>query len=372
MGRKPTKNLNLPAGMRARVRKYGTYYFLDAGKQVSGKRLEIALGTDYVAAVRKWAELTTSDVPAAAATTFRQVAERYTREVLPGKAPATQEINLRELAKLYEFFDKPPVPLDEIEPVHVRKYLDWRVQATIAAKHAQNEKRRAEGKKELPVAKDAGHVCANREKALFSHIWNFARAKGLTSKANPCAGIEGHKEAGRDIYIEDSVYRAVWEAAEPHLRDAMDLAYLTSQRPADVRKMTRADVRDGAVAVKQNKTGAKLRVSVEGELAHVIERINARKVVAPTLAAKADGTRLTKAMLRGAFDRARTAAVEAHPELEAEIRAFQFRDLRAKAATDTDERDGITAAQEQLGHTTATMTRQYVRHRRGKLVKPTK
>lgn len=369
MGRKPTKNLNLPTGMRVRARPYGTYYYLDLGKQ-GGKRKEVSLGSDYVAAVQKWAKLTTSDAPRAAQITFRHAAERYLKDVLPTKALETQKGNLRELGKLYEFFDDGP--LDEIEPVHIRQYLDWRVQSTVAAKAAENEQRKKDGKEPLSAARDEGSVRANREKALFSHIWNFARGVGLTSKANPCAGIEGHKEAGRDIYIEDSVYRAVWEAAEPHLRDAMDLAYLTSQRPADVRKMTRADVRDGAVAVRQNKTGAKLRVSVEGELARVIDRINARKVVGPTLAAKTDGTRLTKAMLRGAFDRARTAAVEAHPELKAEIRAFQFRDLRAKAATDTDERDGITAAQEQLGHTTATMTRQYVRHRKGKLVKPTK
>jgi integrase len=369
MGRKPTKNLNLPAGMRARVRPYGTYYFLDLGKQ-GGKRKEVALGRDYVAAVRKWAELTTSDTPKAAQITFRHAAERYLKDVLPTKAPETQKGNLRELGKLYEFFDDGP--LDEIEPVHVRQYLDWRVQSTVAAKVVENEQRKKDGKEPLPVAKDEGSVRANREKALFSHIWNFARGAGLTSKANPCAGIKGHAESGRDIYIDDLVYRAVWEAAETHLRDAMDLAYLTSQRPADVRKMTRSDLRDGAVAVKQNKTGTKLRVSVEGELAQVIERINARKVVAPTLAAKVDGTRLTKAMLRGAFDRARMAAIKVHPELEAEIRAFQFRDLRAKAATDKDEAEGGAAAQDLLGHTTPTMTRQYVRHRKGKLVKPTK
>jgi integrase len=358
--------------MRARVRKYGTYYYAEIKVAAGGKRKELPLGSDYVEAVRKWAELTGDEPRASCAVTLRTVAERYIKDVLPTKGEATQEINLRELAKLYEFFDKPPVPLDEIEPVHIRKYLSWRVESTVAAKHADNKERLARGKAPLPVAKDAGHVCANREKALFSHIWNYARGKGITSKPNPCAGIKGHKETGRDIYIEDAVYRAVWDVAEPHLRDAMDLAYLTSQRPADVRKMTRSDLRDGAVAVKQNKTGAKVRVSVEGELANVIERINARKVLAPTLAAKVDGKQLTQSMLRGAFDRARTAAIEAHPELAAEIRAFQFRDLRAKAATDTDERGGITAAQEQLGHSTSTMTKHYVRHRKGKLVKPTK
>ena len=60
------------------------------------------------------------------------------------------------------------------------------------------------------------------------------------------------------------------------------------------------------------------------------------------------------------------------PKIEAEIRNFQFRDLRTKGGTDTEEESGIDAAQTQLGHSTATMTPQYVRHHRGKLVKSTK
>lgn len=62
------------------------------------------------------------------------------------------------------------------------------------------------------------------------------------------------------------------------------------------------------------------------------------------------GPPLTKYQLRGAFDRARDAAVAAHHEIEAEIRDFQFRDLRAKAGTDTEESLGMNAAQAQLGH----------------------
>lgn len=346
MGRKPTKNLNLPAGMRARERKYGTYYYLDAGRQPDGKRHEIALGTDYVAAVRKWAELTTSDAPATAAITFRKVAESYVREVLPGKGVTTQKDNLRELANLYKFFDAPPVSLEEIEPVHVRKYMDWRGQTA--------------------------KVRANREKALFSHIWNFARAKGMTSKANPCAGIKGFRESGRDVYVEDDVYKLVHDAAEDPLKDALDLAYLIGQRPADVLKLTRADIKEGAIWIKQGKTGAKLRITIEGELAALLERIGKRKVTGLSLINMSDGTPMTKWMMRHAMDRARAAAAEKAPALTARIKEFQFRDLRAKAATDKDESAGITAAQEQLGHTTATMTRQYVRNRKGKLVTPTK
>lgn len=370
MGRKPTKNLNLPAGMRARVRPYGTYYYLDLGKQADGTRKEVPLGRDYVAAVRKWGELTTSDTPKAAQITFRHAAERYLKDVLPTKAPETQSGNLRELRKLYEFFDDGP--LDEIEPVHIRQYLDWRVQSTVAAKVAENVQRKKDGKEPLPVAKDEGSVRANREKALFSHIWNFARGAGLTSKANPCAGIKGYKETGRDVYIEDEIYRLVHDVAEEPLKDAMDLAYLIGQRPADVLKLTRADVREGALLVKQGKTGAKVRIAIEGELAALLERIGNRKVTGLKLINMPDGTPMTKPMLRHALDRARAVASGDRPELKARIWEFQFRDLRAKAATDKDEAEGGAAAQELLGHTTPTMTRQYVRHRKGKLVKPTK
>lgn len=73
------------------------------------------------------------------------------------------------------FFDDPPAPLETIQPLHVRQYLTWR--------------------KATPVR-------ANREKALLSAIWNFARDIGYTALANPCAGIKGNKETGRDIYIE--------------------------------------------------------------------------------------------------------------------------------------------------------------------------
>lgn len=341
MGRIPTRNLHLPKGMRARWKNGKAYY----SYEVSGNpRREVALGTDYTEAVRKWA-VQAEERRIGSIVMFGDLADRYLREEIPKKAEATQEINKRELKKLREVFCKIPVPIDDIDPIDVRHYMDDRRNAPYAA---------------------------NREKALLSHMFNFARNKGLTTKANPCTGIKGYKEPGRDAYIQDDVYRAVWDCAEPALRDALDLAYLTGQRPADVLKLSRADVRDGEITVVQNKTGTKLRVQITGELAAVMDRINARKVASLAIICAEHGKRLTKFGLRGAFDRARLAAAAAHPALAESIKAFQFRDLRAKAGTDTEELHGMAAAKDQLGHSSEGMTAHYVRHRKGKLVKPTK
>ena len=101
-------------------------------------------------------------------------------------------------------------------------------------------------------------------------------------------------------------------------------------------------------------------------------RIDQRPAMGVALINNEQGQKMTPYMLRYAFESARASAAAAHPKIEAAIRNFQFRDLRAKAGTDIEQERGIEAAQAQLGHSTSTMTAHYVRHRRGKLVKPTK
>lgn len=139
--------------------------------------------------------------------------------------------------------------------------------------------------------------------------------------------MKGFKETGRDRYVSDDEFRAVWEQTDQTLRDAMDLALLTGQRPADVLKIKREDLRDGALCVVQNKTEAKRAIELTGQLGALVHRIIARprKRLSAWLTQDDDGKPLGTFGLRSRFDKARRAAgVD-----------FQFRDLRAKAATDT-------------------------------------
>lgn len=46
--------------------------------------------------------------------------------------------------------------------------------------------------------------------------------------------------------------------------------------PADVLKLKHTDIRDGALWIVQNKTGARLGIDITGELATTIARINER------------------------------------------------------------------------------------------------
>jgi integrase len=332
--------------MLARRRRGKVYYYFDTGGR---PRREIPLGTDFVLAVKKWSELEIDARPGhGELTTFRYVSESYTREVIPTKAAKTQHEYLAAIQTLLRFFNNPPAPLDKIEPQHVHQYMRWRKSAPIAA---------------------------TREKAVFSAMWNWARAQGYTAKSNPCAGVKG-KKARRHVYIEDAVYHAVWKAADQPTRDAMDLAYLTGQRPADMLAFRERDIKDGGLSVQQQKTGEKVRIAVVGELAKVIARVMERKashrVRSLSLVVNEDGQPLSNHALRARFDKARKKAITESPDLAADIRAFQLRDLRAKAATDKAESKSLEAAQRQLGHASITTTEIYIRNRRGKQSDPTK
>lgn len=356
MGRKPTRNVHLPPGLRARHRGEVTYYYYDHG----GKpRREEPLGTDYRKAVTRWAEIEQVDTPKEGAKTFNDAVTSYLRIVLKDKAPRTQADNLAELENLREYFEN-DTPLDEIEPVHISAYLDWRHQKSVATYVAKKQK----------VPPNAGHVRANRELALFSHIFNHARAQGLTKAANPCAGIKKNKESGRNVYIEDDFYARVYANADQPTKDAMDLAYLAGQRPQDTLNYDERDIRDGCLLIDQGKTKKKLRMEVTGELKAVIDRIRARKagykVVTTALVVNEKGERMTLRALQLRFMNAREKAGIKQDD-------FQFRDLRAKAATDkTDSTGDIRQAQKQLGHESVSMTEHYVRKRRGEKVGPTR
>jgi len=354
MGRKVTRWTNLPKGMRARPRGQKIHYYLDTGAK---PRREIPLGCDYVMAVKKWAELTSAKKPADGVITVRYTLAKYFEDVVSGNTAGTQKDKEQEKAWLLKFFDEPPAPLDAVQPQHIRQFMRWRAEQARASAVA-----RWPGK---DIPKTYGQVRANRAKALFSHMWNYARGEGMTALANPCTGISNFKETGRETAPDDDLLQRVLAHADKPLQFALRLADIVGQRPADVRRMSETDIKDGLLHVRQGKTGAKLRIETDGPLAHLLEEIRAFKreigVHALALLVNEKGHPLGKDAIRSRFDKARAAAGVAKAD-------FQIRDLRAKAATETDDAGGTRAAQALLGHTTEAMTANYIRRKVGKKV----
>jgi integrase len=342
MGRKPTKNLNLPPHMRKRVQRSGkVYYYLDTGAK---PRKEIPLGDDYIVALRKYAEH--YEIAKTESPSFGDVMTKYEVDVMPTLATSTQRTHKHDMKHLRAKFND--APLDQIKPMHIREFLDIH--------------------RDKPTT-------ANRCKRLFSTLWNHARGWGYTDAENPCTGIMGHALKKREVYVTDEVYDAVRAHASEALREAMDFSYLTGQRPGDALKARMDDIEDGTLAIAQGKTGKRLRIAIVGQLADLIARIQVRKASHKTVHAQIlmarDGQPMTKQILRDHFAAAKTAAAEKHPELAKAIKEFWFYDLRAKAADDTSAERGEQAASDLLGHDSIKTTRKHYL-RRGKIVVPVK
>lgn len=354
MMRPKSKHKDLPPRMLRRVRtlKSGKVWesFYYNGRGVDGCRVEIPLGHELNEAKRKWAALECREAPPETGL-MRFVFDRYEREIIPTKSPKTQKDNLGSLKMLRKVFDS--APIDSITPQFIAQYRDKRsVKAPVRA---------------------------NREISLFSHIWNIAREWGYTAKENPVKGVRKNKETPRDFYADAPVWDAVYVVACDELQDAMDINYLTAQRPADILKMRLTDINGSAISVLQNKGKKLLRILLDDgntrtELGRVIDRIKARprKVSSFHLIATPDGKALSKGMLRKRFDAARLQAAQRAMErgdesLSARILAFQFRDIRPKAASEIP----LEHATRLLGHTEQEIT-QKVYRRVGETVKPTR
>lgn len=344
-----TENRDLPPGMvrRKRPRKNGKvwigYYYRDS----AGK--EIPLGTDLSKARLKWAELEAKEKPADL-TTMKGIFDRYVRDVIPKKGERTQKDNMAELKQLRPTFDE--APIDSITPFNIAGYRDAR----------------------------SAKVRANREIALLSHVFNMAREWGLTERENPCQGIRKNKEAPRDYYANAAVWDAVYAVAEQELKEAMDLGYLTGQRPADVLIMRSDDIEGDYFLVTQGKTGKKLRILMrteagENSLGRLVREIGERNVghSSKYLLINRNGKRMTKGMLRLRWDKARgkaqqNAIEQGDPLLAAKIGGFQFRDIRPKAASEIID---IGDASLLLGHSKQEITKRVYR-RIGATAKPSK
>jgi integrase len=317
MGRPKTVHKDLPPRMVARVYPSGkvSYYY--------NAKPRIALGDNLSEAKIKWANLEGGAVEG----TFATTAAEWKKNELKLRGHYTQKQYEKYLTELLPAFGH--IPLDSLEPVHCRKYL----------------------------TKRTAKVKANREIALLSTIFNWARENGYTKAANPVTGITKNAEASRRVYISDEQFQSAYDLSPAWQKDAYDLLQLTGQRPGDVLSWTRQTIANGCLDFVQAKTGKKMRIEIAGDLKDVVERIltRPRAVSSVYLVADEKGQRVS-------VDKLQKAHVKARGKME-----WQVRDIRKKTGSDVDE---LRRAQGLLGHASEATTAKFYRQMKGEKVKP--
>jgi integrase len=326
VGRKKWSWPDLPPRMTARRLASGKvlYYYQAAGKK-------IPLGANRVTANEEWAR---HEAGVGLVRRFPQISADYRKATFPTFSVSTRghyETALNNLDLAFKAFT-----LEQIEPRHIKDYMRRRTRKGAAI----------------------------FEKRVGSTFFNWAREEGHTRADNPFRGVKFSKaesraygiKGKRDVYVTDEQFQAVYDRGDAILQDAMDLAILTGQRPSDLLKARRQDIVDGVLWFTQVKTGHRMGLRVEGELASVLARILSRERAVPSMYLLCDrnGQRLLYGALNDRFNAARGAAI------------WQFRDIRAKAATDSPD---LKRAQELLGHAQETTTTVY-RRSKGKIVSP--
>ena len=212
-----------------------TAYYYD--RRAEGRPDE-KLGTDYAEALRKWHELH-FDRPREAGT-LEEAFRAWEIEVLPTYRQTTRRDYGLCLTQLRPVFGG--AAWADITMPTLKAYL----------------------------SKRSGKTRANRELAVLSIVWNWARStdrgdgEPYTAKPFPAAGMERsrwkNKEQAREFEVTPALFSAVYKHADQVLRDAMDIASATGLRLTDV--VSVGIPSDGILRGAASKTGKRFAIVV--------------------------------------------------------------------------------------------------------------
>jgi integrase len=170
--------------------------------------------------------------------------------------------------------------------------------------------------------------------------------------------VKGWTLKARDRYLEDSEYIAIREKAPEWLQIAMDLGYATASRPSDMVALRWSNVGE-ALTMRQEKTSQRMSFSMTPELASILDRARTRRIVGLHVLANAKGRPINKSTFEYAWRKACAAAG---------VIGAQFRDIRAKSATDAKR--GGQNYQALLGHANPAMSERYIKRRETVMAEP--
>ena len=322
MGRRRKHDKHLPLRIYHRGK---TYYFVDhTGKWLPLGRTASDMYRAYAAMVEERPIGTMSDL-----------FDRYVAEVIPHKAPRTQRDNQYEMQFLRAAL-RNMIP-SEFRPRDGYAYYNERKKKSLRR--------------------------ALAEMALLSHVFTKAIEWGVVEE-NPCREIRKERAKPRRRYVSEAEYAAAYKVMTPMVQCAMDLAVLTALRPGDLLGLTRTNLTDDGIEVATSKTGKRLLIEWSEALRSTVKRALAQapQVRKPIICNK-QGKAYTVDGFNTIFYRAMGKVVK--DEKSGLTERFQFRDLRAKSASD----DTAEAASKRLGHADSKITERVYR-RKAERAKP--
>ena len=232
------------------------------------------------------------------------------------------ETAAKKIKKAFAEFDPP-----QVKPMHIAQFLD----------HHRNTPN-----------------MANRMRTVLKLGFSNGLRWGM-NEINPVIGIDPFPEQERDRYITDEELLMIIEkGSPPYLPLMVALDYLAGQRVMDIAHMKRSQIASDRLHFKQEKTGNKVEVERNDAIDEILDAAMAlNRVASIYLFHQGNGKPYSYRAVRDAFSRTcKRCGIE----------DAQFRDIRAKSATDADE-GGINATL-LLGHTDPRTTKRYLRKKR--------
>jgi site-specific recombinase XerD len=291
----------------------------------SGEK-DISLGTDYAKAIERWDEIHNKRKRIAG--TLEEAFTAWERDELPTRQKETARGYAKSLKIIRPVFGE--ARWDQITLKVLKDYLRKRTAKTQA----------------------------NREVALLSVIWNWARTEDLTKIPYPAHDMKRAKwmnaEAPREREIGDEAFAAIYLHADPVLRDAMDISTATGLRVRDALGLRLSDVRGSRLVVAASKTRKRGEFDIDASpvLQRVIEARRLNKT-AEHLFLLAHGRKpVTERMLRDRFNLARAEAAKEHPECASLV----LRDMRKRAG---QLAGSVQEASALLQHSSLSVTRKH-------------
>lgn len=300
---------------------------------------DIALGNDYDAALKRWAEIHT-EAPRIAGT----------------------------LEEAFKAWEKAPDGLlkPKIGPETRRGYTKCLRMMRGSLGGARWEDVTFKVLKTY-VEKRSAKSRAKQEMQLLSVIWGWARTEDLTALPFPGAQMERSEWKGpnkrRQVEVSDAAFDALHKHADQTLRDALDIATATGLRVMDVLGLRLSDVRGGELLSTASKTGkhGDFDLSASAILSPIIERRRAMRKPEHLFLLAAGKMPVTYRMLAARFSKARAAAALEVPECADLI----LRDMRKRAA---QLAGSLAEASKLLQHSSLSVTSQH--YRQGDKLRP--